>query len=168
MNTPASLTTKSPLGNNGFRQALCREEGQSLVEFALTVPVLLLVVTGIFAFGITYNNDMMLTEATSVGARQLTVSRGQTLDPCKTLSDAVYAAAPLLKTTSMKFTLSLNGTPYSGASCSGTATSGAPGNMVLGTNAVVTVTYPYSLDLYGIKIAPAGAVLTAQTTELMQ
>ncbi len=151
-----------------LRELPCRHDGQSLVEFALALPVLLLVVTGITAFGIAFNNYIMLTEATSVGARQLTVSRGQTTDPCQTFSSAVYAAAPLLKQSNMTFTISLNGTTYSGTSCSGSSTSGAPANMVLGTNAVVTVTYPFSLSLYGIKIVPAGSLLMAKTTELMQ
>ena len=151
-----------------FRELARRNEGQSLVEFAVTLPMLLLVVTGIMAFGVAFNNYLMLTEATSVGARQLTVSRGQTLDPCQTLSSAVYAAAPLLKQANVTFTLSLNGTAYSGTSCSGTVSTGAPANMVLGTNAVVTVTYPFSLNLYGVKIVPTGSLLTARTTELMQ
>ena len=111
----------------------------------------------------------MLTEATSVGARQLSVSRGQTLDPCQTFSGAVIAAAPLLAQASMVFTISLNGTTYSGTSCSsGDINSGAAANMILGTNAAVTVTYPFSLNVYGIKLVPAGSLLTAQTTELMQ
>ncbi len=145
------------------------DDGQSLVEFALTLPVLLLVVTAIMAFGIAFNNYICLTEAASVGARQLTVSRGQTLDPCQTFSSAVTAAAPLLNQANMVFKISLNGTAYSGRSCSsGSTSSGAPANMILGTNAIVTVTYPLSLDLYGIKLAPTGSLLTAQTTELMQ
>ena len=152
----------------GLGCCLGDESGQSLVELALTLPALLLVVTGLMAFGVAFNNYIMLTDATAVGARQLTVSRGQTTDPCQTLANAIYAAAPLLKRASLTFTLSLNGASYSGTSCSGSATSGAPANMVLGTNAVVTVTYPYTLNLYGLKLAGAGAVLTAQTTELMQ
>ena len=148
---------------------LIQDRAQSLVEFALTVPVLLLVVTGIGAFGIAFNNYMMLTEATSVGARQLTVSRGQTTDPCNTFATAVYAAAPMLKTTSITFTISLNGSTYKGTSCSsGSTSTGAAGKMVLGTNAVVTVTYPVSVVVYGMTIIPTGTLLTAQTTELMQ
>lgn len=143
-------------------------DGQSLVEFALAVSLLMLVVTGIMAFGIAFNNYIMLTEATTVGARLVTASRGQTLDPCQTFSGAVYAAAPMLQQASMTFTLSLNGNAYTGTTCSGTATSGAPSNMILGTNAVVTVTYPYSLNLYRLKIVPDGSLLTAQMTELMQ
>jgi Flp pilus assembly protein TadG len=139
-----------------------------MVEFALTLPMLLLVVTGIMAFGIAFNNYITLTEATSVGARQLTVSRGQTLDPCNTVSSAVYAAAPVLKQANLTFSITLNGTGYSGTSCSGTSTSGAPAEMILGTNAVVTVTYPINLNLYGIQVVPAGSVMTATTTEVMQ
>ena len=142
------------------------QQAQSIVEFALTVPILLMVVTGIMAFGIVFNNYIMLTEATSVGARQLTVSRGQTLDPCQTLSSAVAAAAPLLKTSNLTFTLTLNGDTYPGTSCSGSSTSGAPADMVLGTSAVVKVTYPYSLGIF--RSIVSNGLLTAQTTELMQ
>ena len=146
---------------------LCRkDEGQSSVELALTLPVLLLVVTGITSFGVTFNNYLELTEATSVGARQLAISRGQTQDPCQTLVTAVEAAAPTLKPASLTFAISLNGNSYAGTSCSGSSTSGAPSNMVLGTSAVVTVTYPYSLSLYAITMTSSN--LTAQTTELMQ
>ena len=149
-----------------FRELPPRNDGQSLVEFALALPVLLMVVTGIMAFGVVFNHYLMLTEATSVGARQLTVSRGQTLDPCQTFSAAVSAAAPLLKVSSLTFTLTLNGDTYTGTSCSGSATSGAPADMILGTNAVVKVTYPYSLGIF--RSIVSNGLLTAQTTELMQ
>jgi len=74
----------------------------------------------------------------------------------------------LLKQANLTFTISLNGNTYSGTTCSGSSTSGAPSNMILGTNTVVTVTYPLSLNVYGLKIVSAGAVLTARMTELMQ
>ena len=153
-------------GPSRLQQLSRRNDGQSLVEFALTLPILLMIVTGIMAFGIVFNNYLMLTEATSVGTRQLTVSRGQTLDPCKTFSAAVSAAAPLLKSSSLTFTLTLNGDTYTGTSCSGTATSGAPADMILGTNAVAKVTYPYSLGIF--RSVVSNGLLTAQTTELMQ
>jgi hypothetical protein len=40
--------------------------------------------------------------------------------------------------------------------------------MVLGTNVVVTVTYPLSLNVYGMRVVPTGSLLTAKMTELMQ
>ena len=144
------------------------EEGSSLVEFAVTLPVLLLLVTGILVFGVAFSNYIMLNEATAIGARQLAISRGQTLDPCKTVVNAVTAAAPLLVPANLTVSITLNGQSYAGmSSCSGTNTSGAPANMVLGTNAVVKVTYPCSLSLFGDLIS-SGFLLTAQTTEQMQ
>lgn len=149
-----------------LRELPHQTDGQSLVEFALALPIMLMIVTGIMAFGVVFNHYIMLTEATSVGARQLTVSRGQTLDPCQTFSAAVVAAAPLLKTSSLTFTLTLNGDTYTGTSCSGTTTTGAPADMVLGTNAVAKVTYPYSLGIF--RSIVSNGLLTAQMTELMQ
>jgi Flp pilus assembly protein TadG len=144
------------------------EQGQALVEMALLLPILLLVVTAIFTFGLAFNNYVMLTEATSVGARALAISRGQTTDPCATASAAVYTAAPLLVASNLSFTLVLNGTSYTGTSCSsGSSTTGAAGNLVQGDNAVLTVTYPCSLGVYGANYAP-NCSLRAQMTELVQ
>ena len=147
------------------------EAGQSLVEFAVTLPVLLLVLTGLCTFGIAINNYMQLTEATNVGARQLAISRGQTTDPCSTASTAVINAAPLLKpsgTGGMAFKFTLNGTSYPGASCSSSSTTtGAAGNLVEGSTAMITVTYPCSLKVYGATLL-SSCVLTAQTAELVQ
>jgi Flp pilus assembly protein TadG len=148
---------------------LClNEEGQAMVEVALVLPVLLLVLTGIFALGLAFNNYLILTEATNVGARALAISRGSTTDPCATTSSAVIAAAPLLVSANLTFTFGLNGTTYSGTSCSsGSTTTGAAANLVQGGNALVTVTYPCSLAVYGANYAPS-CVLQAQITELIQ
>ena len=157
----------SPAGTR-LRRLAGEEGGGALVEFAVTIPVFLLLVTGILSFGLAYSNYLMLTQATAVGARQLAVSRGQTLDPCNTVATAVYAAAPLLKPGNMTFTLTLNGVSYPNTTtCSGTIQAGAPSNLILGTKAVVNVTYPASLSLFGDLIS-TGFSLTAQVAELVQ
>ena len=139
-----------------------------MVEMALILPVLLLVVTGILVFGLAFNNYLMLTEATSVGARTLAISRGETTDPCATAASAVYAAAPLLVAANLSFTFVLNGTTYPGPSCnSGSSTTGAAGNLKQGAYAVVTVTYPCSLAVYGANYAP-NCSLQSQIAELVQ
>jgi Flp pilus assembly protein TadG len=144
------------------------EQGQAMVETALVLPILLLVLTGILAMGLAFNNYLILTEASNVGARALAISRGSTTDPCATASSAVIAAAPLLVSTNLTFTFVLNGTSYSGTSCSsGSTTTGAAANLVQGSNALVTVTYPCSLAVYGANYAPS-CVLQAQITELIQ
>lgn len=152
----------------GRRLLWCSEDGQSLVEFAVTLPVLLLVVTGLCSFGIAVNNYLQLTEAVSVGARQLAISRGQTTDPCATASNATIAAAPLLTKANLTFKFTLNGTAYTGTSCSSSSTtSGAAANLSQGATATMLVTYPCSLKVYGATLV-SSCVLTAQTAEAVQ
>jgi Flp pilus assembly protein TadG len=144
------------------------EEGSSLIEFAVCLPVLLLILTGTFAFGLALNNYLMLTNATTIGAQQLSVSRGQTLDPCSTAATAVIAASPLLKASNLSFAYVLNGVPYTGTTCaSGSVATGAPSNLVLNKSATLTVTYPCNLAVYGANIVP-NCTLKAQLTEMVQ
>jgi Flp pilus assembly protein TadG len=155
----------------GFRERFREEKdsGQSMVEFALVLPVLLLVVTGITTFGLALSSYLQLTDAVSIGARQLAICRSQCLDPCATTSSAIINAAPQLKKANMTFTYTLNGVGgYSGTTCASTSyTTGAPNNLVQGQPAVVKVTYPCSLAVYGKNYAPS-CTMTAQTTELVQ
>jgi Flp pilus assembly protein TadG len=144
------------------------EEGQALVEFALCLPLLMLIVTGIITFGIALHNYLEMTNAVSIGARLLAVSRGQTTDPCADTATAVYRAAPFLTPARLGFTFVLNGTSYTGATCSSPSTSqGAAGNLVQGAAAQVTATYPCNLSVFGVNYSP-GCTLTVQTTELVQ
>ena len=46
-----------------------KQEGQSMVEFALTFPILLLVIIGIFQFGAILNGHVTVTNAAREGAR---------------------------------------------------------------------------------------------------
>jgi Flp pilus assembly protein TadG len=145
-----------------------REHGSSLIEFALCLPPLLLLMTGIFAFGIAIGNYVTLTNATSIGAMQVAISRSQTLDPCNTASSAVTSAAPNLKSSSLTFSLVLNGTTYTGTSCtSNSYTTGAAGNLAQGKTAQLTVTYPCNLAVYKQNNFQ-GCTLTAKTAEIIQ
>ncbi len=167
-NEPAHARRSSAMDRFVVRLRDSGETAQSLVEFALCLPVLLLVVTGITTFGIALNNYVMLTNATSVGARLLAISRGQTTDPCSIVSTAVYNASPTLKQSGFTFTYVLNGVSYSGTTCnSSSTTTGAAGNLVQGSPAQLTVTYPCSLAVYKANYAPS-CLLKSQTTELVQ
>jgi len=54
-----------------LKLALCHkgDEGSALVEFALILPMLMLLTTGMLIFGVAMNNYLQLTNAVSVGAR---------------------------------------------------------------------------------------------------
>jgi Flp pilus assembly protein TadG len=148
-------------------------EGGSLVEFALVLPILMIVMTGIFTFGIALNSYMELTNAVTTGAQVLAVSRSQTTDPCAAAASAVYAAAPTLDQSQLSFTIVLDGvTAVSGAtspvSCnSASANTGYAADLVEGLPATITVTYPCNLSIYGYNYAPSCS-LQAQLTEVVQ
>jgi Flp pilus assembly protein TadG len=137
-------------------------------------------VTGIFTLAIALHDYLELTDAVSIGARRLAISRGQTTDPCATTATAVDQASPFLKSASITFTFVLNcnasspcggsnGTTYSGASCSSSSTTtGAAGNLVQGSAAQITATYPCTLSVYGSANLLPNCTMTAQMTELVQ
>lgn len=156
---------------SGTRLALVTagDLGSAIVEFALILPMMLLLTTGIMVFGVAMNNYLQLTNAVSIGARTLAVSAQMTLDPCQVASSAVIAAAPGLAASNLRFRYVLNGTTYTGTSCpSSSLSTGAAGNLSSGTTATVVATYPLNLSVYGKKYSANSAVLQATTTELVQ
>ncbi len=47
------------------------EQGQSITEFALALPILALLLFAVVQFGIAFNNYVTLTDATRAGARKV-------------------------------------------------------------------------------------------------
>jgi len=135
--------------------------GQSLIEFTLVMPLLLLVTTGMVSFGLALHNDLVLTNAVSTGAQLLAFSRGQTSDPCATASAAINSAAPSL-TSGLSLTFVINGTTYS----STTSCTSAASNMVQGATAQVTGTYPCVIAIVGANYP--SCTLRSQVTEYIQ
>lgn len=64
-----------------------RFRGQALVEFALILPVLLVIIMGILEFGRAWNMKQVLTDASREGARVAVVA-----DPTLTTYDAARTA----------------------------------------------------------------------------
>lgn len=136
-----------------------------MVEFALALPIMLLIVTGICAFGITISHYMILTDATNVGGRQLAIIRGSVTDACSTVAQTIAQSASTLTTANLSYKFVLNGNTTSSAkpSCV-TDTS----NLLPGQTVQVTVTYSScSLAVFGQNFAPT-CTIQAQATELEQ
>lgn len=74
------------------RMQLRDEKGAAMVEFALVLPLLLVLLLGIMQFGIAFNNYITLTDAVRAGGRQATVSRLAT-DPEGATKAAVMKAS---------------------------------------------------------------------------
>jgi Flp pilus assembly protein TadG len=104
------------------------ERGQTMVEFALVLPILLVLMLGIVQFGVAFNNYVTLTDAVRAGARKAAVSRNAS-DPAGTCETAVLNAAPNLDQAELESDLSC-------------VSSWAPGSDV-----TVHASYPYDIKL---------------------
>ena len=132
---------------------ISREEGGSLVEFALVLPMVLCLMTGIFAFSIVLDQKLQLDEAVSAGGRFLALERGDT-DPCKSTASLISNSAPSLTPGSLNFTFVISGSgggTYTGTVSTVTCPISTTVYMTQKDNAQVTVTYPYELGIYWMK-----------------
>jgi len=127
------------------RIQLRAERGQTMVEFAIVLPVLLLIVFAIIQFGILFNNFVALTDAVRAGARTAAVSR--------TAANPVAATIARVQSATADLDQSKLGI---------TVTSG----WQHGDDVTVSATYPYSIDLFGV-IVQAGN-LKSSTTERVE
>lgn len=143
-----------------WRKVLTGREGQAMAEFALALPLLLLVMTGICSFGIIFEQYQVLTISTSDGARAFALSRNQTTpalaasDPCAYAVSIAQAAASTLNSSNITYTVYFtppggSTTTYSSVTassgCSGTTLSTADIN---GTVQIVA-SYPVTPVLFG-------------------
>jgi Flp pilus assembly protein TadG len=144
------------------KQAPRDVSGAAAVEFALIVPVLLLIMLGTFVFGIAFVNYIMVTNAADAGTLQLTVSRGDSTPYTDTVN-AIYASAPALTKAQLTISLTVNGTACSSDSTCQTALTPASA----GQAASVKVSYPCSLIIMQTNYLPS-CTLTANSTGRIQ
>ena len=111
-----------------IRRADSRDAGQSLVEFAILIPVLLVIVIGIFEFGRAWNIDQVLTNAAREGARLAVIQTSSLGDVQTVVSNRLVEAG--LDPTLGVMTVDGIGDGY-------------------GTPASVTITYPYQFTFLG-------------------
>ena len=127
------------------RISLKNQDGQSVTEFALVLPILAFLLFAVIQFGIVFNNWVQLTDATRAGARKGAVSR-HLPRPQTVCASAVRASATNLKPSDLI------------ATCTSTWQPGA--------DVTVNATYPYSISLFGI-ISKSGR-LSSTTTERVE
>jgi Flp pilus assembly protein TadG len=127
------------------RHLISDEQGQTMTEFAIVVPILCLVLFAIIQFGIVFNNYVTLTDATRAGARKAAVARR--------LSDPVGACLTAIRSSAKDLTQS-----DLSPSCSST--------WQPGSDVSVTATYPYRISLLGM-VVKSGR-LSSTTTERVE
>ncbi|MGI5838273.1 MAG: TadE/TadG family type IV pilus assembly protein [bacterium] len=95
------MTERKVMQMSGRSKYLLRgEQGQSLVEFALILPLLILLVTGIMQFGSIYNDYIVLQNAAREGARAGVVGKSDA-----EISDIVYNYAAGLDSSRLTVTV---------------------------------------------------------------
>ena len=80
--------TPSRTGSYRLLRRRHRTRGQSMVEFTLILPVLMLMIFGIYQFGQTYSDYIQVTNAARTGGRKALVSRSD----ANGVTDAIAAA----------------------------------------------------------------------------
>lgn len=151
-------------------KSLRRENGSSMVEFALVAPMVMVLLTGMFCFGIGINNYMLLTNAVGAGARALSLTRNQTSpalagsDPCAYAVQIANQSALGLNTSAISYSVvwtptTGGSTTYSNASCAGVA---------FGQGDTVQLRGVYTLPIAVYGWSQRSANLTSVTAELVQ
>jgi Flp pilus assembly protein TadG len=123
------------------------EQGQTMTEFALVLPVLCLLIFGVIQFGILFNNYVTLTDGVRAGARKAAVSR-QAGNPTGDAIAAVRNSAGGLDQSKLNVTVT-PGTPWQH-----------------GQEVTVSATYPYEVNLMGLVLA--SGQLTSTTKERVE
>jgi Flp pilus assembly protein TadG len=134
-----------------IRKVISEERGQAVTEFAVILPVLMMVLFAIFQFGVVFNNYIQVTSAAREGARKGAVSRnaGACATVQTTAINAAQAAAPGLNW----------GQSGAGVTVTDTCTNNA---IQQGTDLTVTANYPWSVQIFGQSVV--SGTLSSTTT----
>ena len=131
------------------RRTLRNQRGQAVTEFAVILPVLLLVLLAIYQFGVVFNNYIQVTASAREGARKAAVSR--TNGNCAAVQAiairAARASAP--RTEPVEDGHNRYGHLHQQ-------------RLRAGTDTTVTVTYPYAVSILG-KVVASGSLRSSTT-----
>ena len=128
------------------REVIRDERGQTMVEFALVVPIICVILFGILQFGALYNDYVTLTDASRVGARKAAVSKNED-NPGAVAEAAVRGSASGLDP--VKLDVDVNATAWE-----------------RGGSVTVEARYPFEIDLLGFVVASGN--LSSETTERVE
>jgi len=127
----------------------CGDEGQSLIEFAVVLPVFLLLITGMFSVVMAVMSYEQLGEATFAGSQVLQNGRGMLSngDPCASVATAVTASLPTWTATQFTYTVTITdstGTPSSSGALVGPSPTCTSLYTSMANNEPATLTVSYS------------------------
>lgn len=133
-----------------------RERGQALVEFALVLPLFLLLLLGIVQFGTVFRDYIALTDATRVGARQAAVARSIQPEANRVPNIVARTEKAAVNLDKAKMTIAVEPVMLDGLT---------PG-WEQGGDVTVHATYPFEVDLIGLVVF--SGTLKSRTTERVE
>jgi Flp pilus assembly protein TadG len=134
-----------------------RDEAHSIIEFALMLPLLMMVVTGMFSVGIALSHLMELTNALREGGIAIQQAVTST-DPCNDATQAISSYAAALTPSKITYTVSITDstqTPASTKTWGPTAGSLSCSGTTIPTKGTTTLTatYPANISIYKVPIS---------------
>ncbi len=133
------------------------QQGAVVVEFALVVPILLLLVFGIFEFGFMLNRDMIIGNASRDGARIASLN-GSGAEIRTAITNELAASGIRTNASDIKIDCTLP----SGIPCNASTDAVYTAKAESGSTAIIKVTYTYNW------ITPLASSLFGDDTILMQ
>jgi Flp pilus assembly protein TadG len=129
------------------RHKMRGQRGQTMVEFAIVLPIFLLLLLGIAQGGIAFNNYIQLTDAARAGARYgAPLACSGTCNRTSLVTTKVKASAANLNTSQVGVTVTTTWQP--------------------GTDLRVCASYPFSINLIGLVVRSGN--LNSCTTERVE
>ena len=153
----AHLRARSMKRRFGFRS----EEGAALVEFAVTLPLFMMVLTGTASFSLGLYFLQQIGNATSTTAQQLGAEAGLITDPCATAASTISAALPNLSPSKISYTITVTDSSGSYSSSAANCTT-LGGHLVANYPVTVTVSYQYSW-MPVFRFSPSSSLVSSQT-----
>jgi Flp pilus assembly protein TadG len=151
------------------------DDGNTIVEMALMLPILMTVMLGIYVLGIMFNNYTTLTQGTGAAAEYLQSLQSEPVgtDVCGMVWTFLAGATPNtgalsnLDSTKLYLTVTLNGSttgPTQGAIAACDTTSA---NMANGVKVTVATKYPCNFVIYGRDYSGGSCYLYASTSQII-
>jgi Flp pilus assembly protein TadG len=124
------------------------EEGQSMVEFAVVLPIIVMLFLAIWQLGVGFHNYLAITDAARVGARAAAVNRASATGPCQAAKNAIQATVSTAQ--------------WNVISTRITCTPSTPG--AVGSAYTVSIAYPITINVFFSRTG----TLTASATERLE
>jgi len=141
------------------------DAGNTIVEMALMLPILMMTMMGIFVLGTIMMNYSALTQATGSTSDYLQSLSSEPVgtDVCNLAWTFFIGRAPTLNNSNLTVTVTLDGSSVSGTTASPPSCLKTSTNMASGVTVAVGAKYQCSFAIYGHDYSGGNCLLTAPT-----